>query len=243
MREDLKSDRIAAELERRILSGELEPGERLPTTDELCEQLGVSRSAVRDAMRSLAAQGLVSVRQGHGMTVAAADDSAFARALVILLARSDVTMSQVLEARELLELSLLPEIVARAEDADSDLLAKDLDGFASAVAKRDWSEAERTHLAFHYDLLRAAHQPALDVILRPMQEVILVSSAPPRTTAEEDWAVETHRPILEALRARDLAAAQEAMRAHFLVAKTGSQFEAFVKKPFRAVLAEGKRPS
>ena len=72
---------IVREFEDRIVYGELAPGERLPTESELCELLGVSRSVVRDAVRTLVARGLVEVRQGRGMIVAAPDDHAYSVAL------------------------------------------------------------------------------------------------------------------------------------------------------------------
>ena len=60
------SDQVTAELERRILAGELEPGGLLPAEPELGAELEVSRSVIRDAIRTLAARGLVEVRQGSG---------------------------------------------------------------------------------------------------------------------------------------------------------------------------------
>ena len=63
------SDQVTAELERRILAGELEPGGLLPAEPELGAELEVSRSVIRDAIRTLAARGLVEVRQGSGTRV------------------------------------------------------------------------------------------------------------------------------------------------------------------------------
>ncbi len=56
------SDRVVAEIERLILSGELREGEKLPTEAELCQAFGVSRSVIRDAVRTLSARGLVHVQ-------------------------------------------------------------------------------------------------------------------------------------------------------------------------------------
>jgi len=55
VQDELESDRVAAELEQRISSGQLAAGERLPTEGALCELLRVSRSVVGDAIRSLVA--------------------------------------------------------------------------------------------------------------------------------------------------------------------------------------------
>jgi len=238
LRGELKSDRVAAELERRILSGQLEPGERLPTESELCELLGVSRSVIRDAIRSLVARGLVTVRQGHGMTVAAPSEAVFVEALLILLARSDLRMADVADARATIETRLVPLAAQSGTEVDWKHLEAVFTAFADAVDASQWDAARETHLEFHLGLLRALHQPALELLLRPMTEVILISSAPPRLTAREDWEVETHRPILDALKARDPAAVEQAMADHFAATRDPRRYETFRARPFRDVFTE-----
>src|SRR5438132_4616388 len=85
------ADQVAALIEGQILDGSLAPGDRLPVEFELAEELRVSRTVVRDAMRALAARGLVDVRQGHGMFVSMPSPQAYADAACTLLARSDCT--------------------------------------------------------------------------------------------------------------------------------------------------------
>jgi GntR family transcriptional repressor for pyruvate dehydrogenase complex len=237
VRDELKSDRVAAELERRILSGELAPGDRLPTEGELGAMLSVSRSVIRDAIRTLIARGLITVRQGQGTTVAAPSDAAFAHALVALLARSELTMGDVIDARGTIESNLVPLAVETATEADLDALAAAHAAFAEAVADGEWTQARDTHLDFHLGLLAALHRPALELFLKPMTEIIVISSAPPRLTAREDWEVETHPPILAALRDRDPAAVRVAMAAHF-AALQGERYESFRALPFRDVFEE-----
>jgi len=71
---DLKSERIVLAIELQVLSGKLPSGARLATEGELCDILGVSRSVVRDSMRTLVARGLVTFRQGLETTVAQGDN-------------------------------------------------------------------------------------------------------------------------------------------------------------------------
>src|SRR5215218_10294334 len=106
-----RSASIAHDIEELILRGDLPRGQRLPTESELGDVLGVSRSVVRDAVRMLAARGLLEVRQGHGTVVAPPSDEAFSSALVGLLMRSGVTMGDVIEARTALESQLAPLMV------------------------------------------------------------------------------------------------------------------------------------
>jgi DNA-binding FadR family transcriptional regulator len=206
---------VVAELQMRILSGELNPGDRLPTENELGQLLGISRSVVRDAVRTLAARGLVEVRQGHGMVVSRPNDHAFGEALVALLMRSDLTMGEVVEAREAIETQLAPLAAVRRTEADLARLHEALSAFEESVEREDWEQAQSHHLSFHVGVLKSIHLPALEIILEPMAEIILVSSLPPNPDDPELWEVPGHRVILDSLRGRDEEGAMRAMREHF----------------------------
>ncbi len=91
-----------------ILRGDLQPGERLPSAEDLEDALGVSRSVVRDAMRTLAGGGLLTIREGHGMLVSDPSNAVFDEALVLFLMRADMTMADVLAAPAAFEKALGP---------------------------------------------------------------------------------------------------------------------------------------
>jgi DNA-binding FadR family transcriptional regulator len=208
------SDRIIREFEDRIVSGTLQPGERLPTESELCELLDVSRSVIRDAMRTLAARGLLEVRQGRGMIVAPPDDGAYSEALTLLLARSELRMSDVFEARATLETQLGMLAVDRRSEEDVRALEGHLAALTEAIEERDWQRASDSHVAFHAALLHALHLPALDKLLEPMQQLIVPSAAPP-LAVEDLWDVDAHVPIVDALRAKDTEAMKAALDRHY----------------------------
>lgn len=227
------SDSVVAAIQADILGGKYAPGDRLPTEVELCDQLGVSRSVVRDALRSLSGLGLVAVRHGYGIEVAEPSDGAITMATVLLLARRGLTMGDLLAARAFLEIAVAPEAAVRGTAADWAAMRSALDGMRDAVADRDPPAAERQHREFHLGLLDAVHLPALAVVLRPVQAVIAVSSSPHDPSDLGHWDVDSHVPILEALEAGDADAAREAMAAHFAFAHDGSH-EAFLAEPFGA---------
>jgi DNA-binding FadR family transcriptional regulator len=209
------SDRVVAELEARIVSGELPPGSRLPTEPELGALLHVSRTVVRDAVRTLVARGLVSVRQGHGTVVSEPTDEVYGSALITLLSRSPLTIGDVTDARAAIETQLGPLAARNGTAADWELMDDYLAGFAGAVARRDWEAAHTEHLGFHLALLEAIHLPALELLLTPMQEIIVRSSLPPSVDDPDAWDVDAHYPVLEALRRGDETATLEALRRHF----------------------------
>jgi GntR family transcriptional repressor for pyruvate dehydrogenase complex len=218
------SDRVAVDLGTRIVRGELRPDERLPTESELGEAFGVSRSVIRDAVRTLSAYGLVEVRQGVGMLVSnPSDTAAFSGALIIQLMRSELTVGDVFEARAMVETELAAAACVRSQESDWQVLEETLTEFIDAVESHEWQRAEGRHLAFHVSLLRAARVPALELLLKPLQEIIMLSSLPPSMEGKdpaEVWNLDDahrHRPIVEALRKRDEAAARQAMEDHFLL--------------------------
>jgi GntR family transcriptional regulator, transcriptional repressor for pyruvate dehydrogenase complex len=226
------SDRVTAELERRILLGEPEAGQRLPTEAQLCELFGVSRSVVRDALRTLVARGLVRVGPGQGIVVTDPSDEAFGEALLLLLARSNLTMREVTEARAAIEVNLGPLAATRGTADDWEQLDARLAGFADAVECEDWRRAHQEHLAFHLALLRAIHLPALEILLKPMHEIVVLSSVPPANNPEL-WDVPAHPPILRALREGDEDGARLALRDHFDRFLRDPRYEAFEESQFR----------
>lgn len=230
---DLKSDRIAAVLEQQILSGALAPGTILPVEPELREVLGVSRTVIRDAVRTLMARGLLVVRQGRGTIVAEPKDDAFSNAMIALLARSNVTMREVMQTRATVE-TMIAQLAARVGTAEDWRLLEDAyDALSAAVSHGETTEASHAHAAFHAGILQAAHQPALALMLTPMSQLaVLTGAASVRRGSMEDWEVEAHLPILEALKLRDPAAAEKAMRAHFEVSMRPSNYQEFLDRPF-----------
>lgn len=214
------SDQVVADLRRAIVHNEYEPGSRLPTAEALSESLGVSRSVVRDALRTLSSMGLVEVRHGHGIFVALPRDDALTNALALRMQRSELTVGDVLDARISLESALAAE-AARVGVSDSwAQMNAHLESFENAVLASDWTAANREHLSFHLSIIRALRLPALELILQPLQELIIVSSIPAEPESGEQWGVGSHDPIMSALRAGDPELARAAVREHFAYTRT-----------------------
>jgi DNA-binding FadR family transcriptional regulator len=211
----LLSDTVRETLERRILSGEWVPGQRVPAEPELSQQLGVSRSVIRDAVRTLAARGLLEVRQGYGTTVRPPADDTYSGAVSLLLARSDLTVGDLVLAREALDVQL-SELAARNHSAsDLETLERRHEELLAACKDADWARVEAAHLAFHLAILEATRLPALAILLRPLQRIILATCRPPRLDDPESWRLSLETRVLEAIRSRDPERARQAMEAHY----------------------------
>jgi len=209
------SDRVVLDLQQKIVSGELRVGARLPTEAELCGMFEVSRTVIRDALRTLAAMGLVSVEHGTGISVTEPNDRSAGVAMRILLLRSGLTIGDVLDARSAIEPELCALAARYATDDDIARVARHFAAFRDATASGNTEEAFSEHLGFHTALYEAIRIPAVALLLRPMVEAILLSSFPPRVDDPALWEVGAHERVLEALRARDQQRLERSLRAHF----------------------------
>lgn len=219
------SDRVAEELGQRILQGTLAPGTKLPSEAELGVQLGVSRTVVRDAIRTLSTRGLVAVRHGHGMVVALPSDAVFSDALVVLVLRSELTVGDVLEARAVIEAGVCPVAASRASADDRSQMAAEMEAFTRSVEESRWPDALAAHLDFHLGLLRATQLPAAEIMLRPMQHMALLSSFPPIAEDPQLWEVPAHRRILDAVLAGDEQATRVALQEHYTIMESETYAE------------------
>src|SRR5512142_1794618 len=96
---------IVRQVQASIADGKFAPGDRLPSEKELSEQFGLSRTTVRDALRILESQGLVSIRvgAGGGTFVASPSDQPLSQVLTNMLQLNGITTAELVEARMVIE--------------------------------------------------------------------------------------------------------------------------------------------
>lgn len=222
-------DRVASALEERIIDGRFPAGGRLPTELELQDSFGVSRTVVRDALRMLEVRGLVEIRQGSGTTVKSAPFAAYSNAVATMLLRSELTIGDVFAARAALESQLAivaarnhtPELLVRVAHA--------FEQYEAAVQKRaEKSVIVNWHVEFHSEILRATNLPALEILLLPIQELMVASSVAPHGVDPRDpaaWRVSAHRKVLEAVASRDERRVAAACEEHWSTPLRGKQFK------------------
>jgi GntR family transcriptional repressor for pyruvate dehydrogenase complex len=211
-------DRVIEVLEQRILDGSFPPGARIPTESVLGERFGVSRTVVRDALRVLEARGLIDIRRGTGTRVRSTTVDTYIGAAAMLLLRSELTVGDLLDARETLESQLALVAAANHTAENRARMEKALEDFAAAVALRDPEEAARCHVAFHTELCRATRLPAFDILLGPLQQMMLATSLVPSGIAADDprgWRVDTHRQLVQAIESRSADAVSTASAEHW----------------------------
>lgn len=203
---------IVDQIRSRIRAGELPIGARLPSERALCDQFEVSRRTVREALRMLEATGHITVKLGKegGAFVTAPSAALVGESITDLIAGAALTSAEVTEVRTIVELGFLPLVCARATDDDLAHLRDLCD--AHEHARKDGSYTVEMSLEFHRALAACAHNSATTLLLDALRDSILRSlrEAHHRGTS----GVAEHRRIVEAIAARDLAAATAQMSAH-----------------------------
>jgi DNA-binding FadR family transcriptional regulator len=195
------------------------PGSRLPTERQLAIDLEVSRSSVRHALALLEARGRISREVGRGTFLRRPSEppspdgrpASWPPASTADFAPADVMM-----VRRLLEPPAMPLVVAWATAADLDEMDRCLAGGDQAAS---YEEFEAWDLALHRCIMRASRSPLLAALYGAIEQARhghvwgdlkrRSASAERRQEYQQD-----HRAIVGALRARDSAAAVEAMRGH-----------------------------
>jgi GntR family transcriptional repressor for pyruvate dehydrogenase complex len=212
------SDRVADALLEHILSADLQPGDRLPTEAELGRQFEVSRTVIREAVRSLAARGVVQVRPGAGLTVSRVDASTASASLrLVVRGSTDLTYDRVHEVRRSIEVELARLAAERATDEEIEELARIL--AAQAAAFHDIPRAARIDTAFHRLIATMTRNDLFVIMLDSLADVMLqVRLQAMPTPGDRENGVAEHGAILEAIRARDPAAARRAMSEHLVSA-------------------------
>ncbi|GAA2742397.1 FadR/GntR family transcriptional regulator [Kitasatospora cinereorecta] len=204
------SDQVIAQLRGQITSGEWPVGSRIPTEAELVEQLGVARNTVREAVRALAHNGLLDIRQGSGTYVLATSELAG----VMHRRFADADQDQVAELRSTLETSAAGLAALRRTDRDLELIAAALARREDAWHSGDAEDFVQADAAFHQAVVAAAHNEVLAAVYADLGEVTrahLRHDVGPELIADR---YVSHDAILQAVRDRDAASASlEAGRA------------------------------
>jgi GntR family transcriptional repressor for pyruvate dehydrogenase complex len=199
---------VAGVLRRRILSGELAPGDSLPTEAELVGQLGVSRETVRLALRLLDAEGLTSTSQGRaGVRIRHPEPERVARSLVQLLTLTGATWGDLLEFRKMLEPAAAAHVAAHASQTERTAIAE--------VAERGIAPDGAGYHEFHELVVQASGNPILTTVLAAVEQAVRWAAAEQDITQyDRDEAARSHRAIAKAIIDRDPDKAERRMRLH-----------------------------
>jgi GntR family transcriptional regulator, transcriptional repressor for pyruvate dehydrogenase complex len=205
---------VARQLQASIVS-ELKPGDMLPPERELVHRFGVSRSSIRDAIRSLEAVGVLEPRQGIGTVVRALPADVVANPVASILLERRKALHELLEVRLIIEPPLAGRAALHATAEQIEEMEAILDR-QTAKLRQDEPATEEDS-AFHYAIALAADNGVMLKLVRVLLD--LLHEARERSlqiSTRQRKSLAGHHRILAALRHREVAAAEAAMRQHIL---------------------------
>jgi len=204
-------ERVEAALTDLILENTFSPGDLLPSEAELARSFGVSRVALREAMRTLEARGLVETVQGKGILVKEPQSSYASEALSLLLQRKTAALVDLWDARLVLETGIVERACKRATPDELDALGESIARWRQPDVDIETlvQEDER----FHTILVQASHNPVLALLMTTIADLLRESR---RTTLQVGPGpdVAGHTAILNAIVQKDARAARQAMIDH-----------------------------
>jgi DNA-binding FadR family transcriptional regulator len=213
------SDEAVQLIQQTIHARALRPGDRLGTEAELAEEFGMTRAAVREAVRLLAQANLVRASRGPGGGVFVLHTPARGLAETVnasianMLESQVTTFAELIEVRMLLEVPLAGLAASRADEASIERLHACVD--AAAAHPLDEAVQRDTDERFHWTIAEAAGNPVASalvawshVVLQPTLKELIA------TAIVDAVAVEQHRGILAAIESRKPSVAERAMRDH-----------------------------
>lgn len=197
-----------------IATGELPPGSRLPSQDDLAFQLGLSRSALREAVRSLTTMNILVSRQGDGTYVSSLRTPLLLQPLAFAAdILPDDAVIQLLDLRVALEPHAAALAATRVTDSDVHALATIAGRGAPGLSAAEFVEAD---LAFHRRILDLSGNEAIATLCQAISppalhaRILGVAPAPDVRSAVHD----DHTRIVAALADQDVEAARAAMAVH-----------------------------
>jgi GntR family transcriptional regulator, transcriptional repressor for pyruvate dehydrogenase complex len=212
---------VIERLTRAIVDGRLKPGDPLPSEGQIAATFGISKPIAREALRELAAMGVIQVQQGKVSRVRAIDSEPLARFFRFAVGRTEQGLHDAVELRRMLEPRIAHLAAERRTSEQVVALQEILARMETAVGDVPrWIEAD---LAFHAQVARMIHNGLVALQLQGLEPVVremMVRFNDRAARTKTDWAetLQRHVRIAEAIEAGRPRAAEGAMRDHFAAA-------------------------
>jgi len=212
-----RRESVSGELTRKLVDhlvtdGRLKPGDRLPSERQLAEMLGIGRSAVRDALKSLAFLGLVEVRQGAGTYVKEPDSQILPQIIEWGMLLGERKVMDLVEARSYIETDVAALAAERRTKDDLRKIEQHLNAMAKATTTSEFVDSD---IAFHLALADAAQNSVFSDILSSVQSLLRVWITRVIDSAgTPDDAHQEHLAVFGAVSVGDAKGARAAMQRH-----------------------------
>ncbi|WP_300347781.1 FadR/GntR family transcriptional regulator [Clostridium sp.] len=214
-------EQVVEQIKEMVRLGRIKKGDKLPTERVMAEELQVSRTSIREAMRALEVVGLIESRQGAGNYIREEFDDVLLEPLSIVFMLQNGTNKDIFELREVLEMSTIFLSVMRISDEDLEKLGELMEKF-----KNSTSESENVEIdsEFHNIIVRGANNVLISNLLKGVSELIDKFIYEGRIAIlnnenGSDKLLACHEDIYLAIKERDGYKAYKAMQKHFELIK------------------------
>ena len=208
-------EEVVEQIRQAVATGQLKPGDRLPPERDFAEQLGVSRNAVREAMRTLENAGFVECHQGMGggAFIRSNDPEALTRAMADNVILGRIPFARVTEARILLMEQTIRVACDRATAADYAALEADIDKAEQLTLKGDFTRRHSYISEFYRILAEATHNEVVVMLVESLSELTRAQLAKVSPAPRSD-VIAVRRKVVSLMRAGDADGAVKEMVAH-----------------------------
>jgi GntR family transcriptional repressor for pyruvate dehydrogenase complex len=192
-----------------LIKGELKPGDRLPPEPELAQQLGVSRTSLREALKTLGGLGVLIAKKRGGTVIATSSSQAMLDPLIFSLIIEKGSKEELFELRVLLEVDAIELTIKKATADDLVVLEEDLNQFETSIQDGNLERLSQLDLQFHMHLLEFSKNPSFARICKTVMQLF---AYPMRNALEQIGAervLKNHRALYQAIVDRDLLRAKE----------------------------------
>ncbi len=206
---------LATQIKQEIISGKYPQGAMLPPETEMAMQLKISRPTVREALRLLESEGLVSIRPGPrgGPRVERPSGTTVTRSLTTLFQYERVSLAELLDARRAIEPACARVAATRATAEDIAALRRSVINMRAGLEDDAvfWTE----NANFHVALAEAGRNTVLNTLMVALRELIYGFTAEMHIASDERMeTVAEHTEIMEAIATHNPGAAAQAAEAH-----------------------------
>ncbi|MGO3740138.1 MAG: FadR/GntR family transcriptional regulator [Marinomonas foliarum] len=224
------SDLVVEKIKQLVLKGELKEGDRIPSERELCEQFAVSRASVREGLKILSLQGLLS-RTNAGTVITTSFSSILEEALTLKILLDDTSYADTTEARLFLEKTMVRLAAQRITDDDIELIEAHLLAMIDAEERGNNNDFVMADIAFHQEIAKASRSSVLNILYNSI--IMLVFKVQTRVGYDASVMKESikyHKKILEALRRGDVPDSENEMEMHLLDVQERLNYMAGINK-------------
>ena len=206
-------EKVCEQIRRKLASGELKPGDRLPPEREFAIELGVGRAAVREAFKTLQVSGLLELRMGvkGGAYIREGNIDVLTRSLVDLMTVGRITMKSLAEARSEIHGLVVRRACERATEADFAALEENLRQIDEFAAAGDLKRRSDAAVEFFRLVARATRNEVLELLVDSLAHLIRIAVLDRTPPTYRPELVPVRRRIVDAWRARDVGGATAEM--------------------------------